>query len=301
MDWILLALLSAALFGLVNALEKRLIDHHLPNQGVYYALISFSLVIPAVIVVLVTGIPDDTPTRSLVFATLAGFSWGVGLAMVFWGYKMEEASRASAIVHTFPVFVAIGAVFFLDETLIPGQWASIAVIMFGAFLISMRRSAGGGSFRFSKAFPVLIIASLLTASSHLLAKGALEADLTVWMTYSIRAGAMAVAFAFLAKPHAFLELLPVLRNWRTVALILAADFILAPLASISITGATSLGAISLVAPLAATRPLFVFLISSLFSTERIKLLNEPLRRDTLALKLVALAFIVGGITALSLL
>jgi hypothetical protein len=112
---------------------------------------------------------------------------------------------------------------------------------------------------------------------------------------------MGVAFAFLAKPSAFLELLRVLRNWRTLALMLIADFLLAPAASISLTRATGLGAISLVAAFAATRPFFVFMISSLFSMERIKLLNEPLERETLSLKVVALVMIVGGIAALSLL
>lgn len=301
MEWILLALSSAALFGVVTALEKRLIDHHLPGLGVYYASIAFSLLIPAVLIFLATGVPEETSTRSLVMATLSGATWGVGLAMVFWGYKLEEASRASAIVHTFPVFVAVIAVFWLDETLIPGQWAAIIVIVAGAFLVSIRRSGDGSFSRFSHAFPILICASLLTALSHLFAKAALDDDLTVWMTYSIRSTAMAVAFAFLAKPAAFLEILPVLRNWRTLALMLIADFLLAPVASISLTRATSLGAISLVAAVAATRPFFVFLVSSLFSMERIKLLAEPLERETLTLKLVALGMIVGGIAALSLL
>ena len=82
---------------------------------------------------------------------------------------------------------------------------------------------------------------------------------------------------------------------------LAADFVMAPVASISLTRATGLGAVSLVAALAATRPFFVFLVSSLFSIEKIKLLNEPLERDTVALKVIALAMIVGGIATLSLL
>ena len=301
MEWILLALFSAALFGVVTALEKRLIDHHLPNLGVYYASIAFSLLIPAVLVVVATGVPEETSTRSLIMATLSGAAWGVGLAMVFWGYKLEEASRASAIVHTFPVFVAVLAIFWLDETLVPGQWAAVMVIVAGAFLVSIRRSGGGGFSRFSRAFPILICASLLTALSHVFAKAALDDGLTVWMTYSIKSTAMAVVFAFLAKPAAFLDLLPVLRNWRTLALMLTADFLLAPVASISLTRATGLGAISLVAAVAATRPFFVFLVSSLFSMERIKLLAEPLERETLTLKLVALGMIVGGIAALSLL
>ena len=302
MEWIAFALFSAALFGVVTALEKRLIDQHLPNLGVYYASIVYSLLIPAAIVFFVTGgIPEGATNLNIGWATLSGGTWGVGLAMVFWGYKLEEASRASAIVHTFPVFVAILAVFTLGESLNPGQWTAIFVIVAGAFVISIRRSGTPGILSFSRAFPILIIASLLTALSHIFAKAALDQGLTVWMTYAIRATGMAVSFSVLAKPKGFLQMLVVLRNWRTWALMLVADFLMAPMASISLTRATDLGAISLVAALAATRPFFVFVVSSLFSIGKIKLLNEPLERDTLVLKAIALAMIVGGIATLSLL
>jgi len=112
LEWISLALFSAALFGVITTLEKRLIDHHLPNLGVYYASIAYSLLIPAAIVFFATGgVPDEATNLNMGWAALSGGTWGVGLAMVFWGYKLEEASRASAIVHTFPVFVAIGGVY----------------------------------------------------------------------------------------------------------------------------------------------------------------------------------------------
>ena len=288
--------------GVVTALEKRLIDHHLPNLSVYYAFFVYSLLIPAAIVFFATGgVPDEATDLNMGWAALSGGTWGVALAMVFWGYKLEEASRASAIVHTFPVFVAILAVFTLDESLIPGQWAAILGIVAGAFVISIRRSVGPGILSFSRAFPILITASLLTAMAHIFTKAALDDGLTVWMTYAIRMTAMAVVFSVLAKPKGFLDLLVVLRNWRTLTLMLTADFLMAPVALILLTRATELGAISLVAALAATRPFFVFLVSSLFSIEKMKLLNEPLDRDTLVPKVIALAMIVGGIAALSML
>ena len=302
MEWISLALFSAALFGVVTALEKRLIDHHLPNLSVYYASISYSLLIPAALVFLATeGVPDEATNLNMGWAALSGWTWGVGLAMVFWGYKLEEASRASAILHTFPVFVAILAAITLGESLVPGQWAAIFAIVAGAFIISIRRLSGSNTLSLSRALPILIIASLLTALSHIFAKAALDDGLTVWMTYSIRATTMALAFGILAKPKGFLEMIALLRNGRTMALMLIADYSIAPVASISLTRATEMGAISLVAALAATRPLFVFLVSSLFSIKKIQLLNEPLNRDTLVLKLISLTMIVSGITILALL
>ena len=136
----------------------------------------------------------------------------------------------------------------MDEGLIPGQWAAIFVIVAGAFIISIRRSGGPGILSFSSAFPILIIASLLTALSHIFAKAALNDGLTVWMTYSIRAAAMAMAFGILAKPKGFLEMLSLLRSGRTLALMLIADFFMAPVASISLTRATAVSYTHLTLP-----------------------------------------------------
>ena len=84
---------------------------------------------------------------------------------------------------------------------------------------------------------------------------------------------MAMAFGILAKPKGFLEMLSLLRSGRTLALILIADFLMAPVASISLTRATEMGAISLVAALAATRPSLLIFVKSFISIRKIKLLK----------------------------
>ena len=99
--------------------------------------------------------------------------------MLFWSYKFDEASRASAILHTFPVFVAILAVFTLSESLVPGQWATIFAIASGAFVISIKRNDGADALSLSRALHILIVARLLTALSHIFAKTALDEGLTV--------------------------------------------------------------------------------------------------------------------------
>ena len=180
MEWISLALFSAALFGVVTALEKRLIDRHLPDLSVYYASISYSLLIPAILVFFATGgVANEATNLKMDWTALSGGTWGIGLGVVCWGYKLEEASRASAILHTFPVFVAMRAALTLNESLVPGQWAAIFAIVAGAFVISIRRHGERGFLNFSRAFPILIVASLLTALSHVFAKSALDNGLTV--------------------------------------------------------------------------------------------------------------------------
>ena len=84
-------------------------------------------------------------------------------------------------------------------------------------------------------------------------------------------------------------------------LLLLAEFSLAPLAVMLNVVAINLGPVSLVSTLTATRPLFVFIYGTLLSTSALPLLEEPLERSTLAVKLGAIMMIVGGIAALTLL
>lgn len=298
--YIWVALLSAGTLGLVTVLDKRLVSNSLPTLASFYMGTLIALFGYATVALISTGIPANVATDRLAAAVASGLCWGGALAMMFLGYKYEEASRASAIIHTFPVFVAILAVLILGETLGPGQWIAIVVVVAGAFIISLKPSDGGGMVRMTRAFPILIGASLFTASALLTGKYALD-ELPVWFVYSIRNYGMAVVFVFLWRPRAFRQLFRAVRSWKTLLLLLAAEFSLAPLAVALNVAAISLGPVSLVATLTATRPIFVFIYGTILSLPALKLLDEPLDRPTLAVKLVAIIMVVGGIVALTLL
>ena len=64
--------------------------------------------------------------------------------------------------------------------------------------------------------------------------------------------------------------------------------------------AYSLGPASLVAAVLATRPLFVFVASTILSRVRWQLLDESLTPQALAVKGISIVMIVGGVGALSL-
>jgi uncharacterized membrane protein len=300
LNWTLLALLSAGTFGVVTAFDKRLIDKHLPSLASFYAAVCITLIISAAAVLAATGGPESAPVRSMIIAGVSGFCWSAGLAFTFWGYKLEEASRASAVIHIFPVFVAVMAVGFLDETLNAGQWVAIGLVVTGAMMASLRGSPRGRLSRLTRAFPVLIGASFFTALAHLTGKYALE-EVSVWTFFPIRSTVMAIMFFFLAKPQAFRQLFVAMRDRKTLVMVVVSEFFLAPVGSLSLAGATSLGPVSLVSTLAATRPLFVFVITTVLSSSRLRVLEEPLERNTLALKAVSLVLIVGGTIVLTLL
>jgi drug/metabolite transporter (DMT)-like permease len=298
--YIWVALLSAGTLGMVTVLDKRLVSNNMPTLAAFYMGTLISLAGSATVVLVFTGIPANIATDRLVAAGASGLCWGGALAMMFLGYRYEEASRASAIIHTFPVFVAILAVAFLGETLAAGQWIAIIVVVTGAFVISFKPSDGRGMVHLTRAFPILIGASLFTALALLTGKYALD-ELPVWFVYSIRNYGMGVVFVFLWRPGAFRQLFRAIRNWKTLLLLFAAEFSLAPLAVVLNVAAINLGPVSLVATLTATRPVFVFIYGTVLSMPALKLLDEPLDRPTLAIKLAAIIMVVGGIVALTLL
>ncbi len=80
-----------------------------------------------------------------------------------------------------------------------------------------------------------------------------------------------------------------------------AEYSLAPLAVLLNVTAISLGPVSLVSTMTATRPLFVFIYGTILSTSAFRLLDAPLDWRTLSVKLVAIVMIVGGIATLTLL
>ena len=178
---------------MVTVLDKRLASRNMPSLPAFYMGVVISLISYGTIAFVMTGIPENINLFNFIASGISGICWGVALAMMFWGYKLEEASRASAIIHTFPVFVAVLAVWFLGETLIIRQWIAILIVVAGAFTISFWGSHGGQIVRLNKALPILLGASLFTALAMLSGKYALE-ELPVWFVYSVRNFGMGLVF-----------------------------------------------------------------------------------------------------------
>ena len=292
-----LALLSAAIFGLVTVTDKRLISVNMPNISSFYFIIVITLYAHTGLAIIVFGIPDQLPLTHLLLAGIAGLFWGASLWTMFIGYRFEEASRASAVIHTFPVFVALLAVPFLGEILSIAQCLAILIVVVGAFSISLRSSAGN-LFTINKAFPILIAASILTALAHITGKYSLE-RIEVEFVYAVRNFFMATFLAMFIRPKDTVTVIRALKNPQTLALVIVGETILAPIGIFLNVAASSIGAISIVSTVTASRPFFVFLYGSILSVGPFRLLDESIDYRTLATKAISISLIIGGIALLS--
>ena len=113
MLWTVSILSSSFIYGLITAIERRLLTQYLPTMASFYIWIGISQFLLVAVLLLVRGIPTEDSATDMSLAYLSGLIWAVGLMLMFWGLKLEEASRVTSMFLTYPVFVAILALVFL--------------------------------------------------------------------------------------------------------------------------------------------------------------------------------------------
>ena len=300
--WILLAICSAASLGLANIAHKRLLDNYLPGVGVLGAGSILTRLTCGVIVLAAVGWPTDAPVGAIAIALLSGISIGAGLALLFLGLKLGEASRAVAVSQTNPILVALLAMAFLGEPVSAWQWLAIALVVIGAGLVSVEgfgTGFGRQMLRLTPGLTALIGSSVTLGLSFFLVKLAL-ADLTPWEVFGLQELGMVPVFAVFGRPDNWRRLWRGLRSGPALATFVIGEGILPQLAILLFTWSFSVGPVSLAAAILATRPLFVFAVGTLLSWRMLGLLRETLGPAALTAKFIAIAMIVAGTALLAL-
>ena len=296
--WIFLAICSAASLGLANIAHKRLLDNYLAGVGVLGAGSMLTRLVCGVIVLAVVGWPTGAPAQSVAVGFLSGISLGAGLAFLFLGLKLGEASRAVAVSQTNPILVALLALAVLGETVSPAQWTAIALVICGAALVSVA-GFGRGLFRLTPGLTALAGSSAGLGISFFLAKLVL-ADLTPWEVFGLQELGMVPVFALFGRPDNWRRLWDGLQSRPARWTFLIGEGLLPQLAILLFVWSFHFGPVSLAAAILATRPLFVFVVGTLLSWRTLGLLQESLGPSALAVKFVAIAMIVAGTTLLAL-
>ena len=137
MDAVLLALVSAGLFGAMTVLLRAPLARGLDAEsGAFLTVLSASAV--AVVVALARGSWDDA---SGVWPFLLAGVLGPGLSQLLFTVAVRDAgpSRASVTVGTAPLFSVAIALVFLDEPLLAGVLAGAVLIVAGGVLLAGER------------------------------------------------------------------------------------------------------------------------------------------------------------------
>lgn len=301
MDWFLLSIATAISLGLVTALDKRLLDAHFENGRTFIFLVGTLWLCLGILLLptgmLIWGVPD---LGYSFIACLAGALLGLGLAFYFWGLTFEEASRGTPIFSTSALFAAVLAMWFLSEELTGIQWAGMVGIVLSIGLLSYRPTPNRNRSIGWKSIGVFLSGALFAGGALVLTKQA-SSGLSIWELYACHALGSGFALGLSGfHTRQMSQVARVFRNGATVRLFLFAELGLAGVTILFMQAAIKLGPVSLVGAIIATRSLWVLVFSTLFSTRRWNLLNEPLDRQTLGLKIVSTIIIVIGLATLTL-
>ena len=301
MTWVVAVLISTTLFALVSILDKRLLAHLFPSAQAFnvafgvlqapIAVVLFAIVVPTVGFDGGAGIP---------WAIASGLLWAGGITLFFHGLRLEEVSRATPIQMTAPIFTALLAVAFLGESLNVLQWVAIMVVVLGGAVVTVRPELGWFRIAHRRALVILLGASLVMGVAFVVSKEATN-HMNVWAIQAFRAASMgAGVLALQARANALREARRMLGDRRAMGTLVLTEGIMAPTAAFMFVVALSLGPVSLVSAVSSSRPLIVLGFSALLSTGLWNMLNEPLDRRTLGLKLVSTVLIVAGVAVLAL-
>lgn len=299
MSWFWLALISAALLGMVGILDKALIFHFAKSRLTLPLLIGIAQGLIGVVLVLVLTW-TDADAAAVGWALLSGVLWGAGSLFLFYALFEREASKTVPIFQAFPAFVAPMAVVFLGEELALYQWVAILAVVSGAVLNSIKRDDGYGGLVLDRVFYVLIGASIVAAAANIVGKLAVD-SLEVLHAHGLRVLGMSGMMLIVSLRPAPMREVWGFARWRSPALGIFGlnEFVVANTGMLINLWAISLGPVSLVTAVTATTSLFLlvygFALALLFKGA----LGEQLSVGSVAVKIVSTVMIVVGVAAIA--
>jgi uncharacterized membrane protein len=273
---------------------------HVPGVSGLLGLVGVIWVTIGALILLAMPWQAGTSGIAVAWAVMSGLCAGVGLLLMMTALRRLEVSRVVAAYHTYPVFVAIMAIIFLGERLSVLHWIAMVLVVAGGGLVMVgqKRVTVGRGNRLAIVF--VFLASAGVALGMLTSKVALN-EMDFWNVFGLRSVFLGAVFLVPGlTPQGLRQVKVILGNRTAVLLILLAEVMIAPAAIYFMVLALSLGSATLVTTLLSTQPVFVFLISALLSTRYWNVLQEPLTRETLGLKGVSIAMVVGGVAVLTL-
>ena len=295
MDWVNIALLSAAVFGAVNILDSHLLSKRMPGLRAFLLPIGIIHLVYSLILFRLFPLPQDISKWILIAAVTSGILRTVSVTIMLYTLKREEVSRVVPVVYTYPIFVAIMAVPLLGESLHYLEWLAIIIVVAGAVILSARQVHSGSTNRLGKSFFLLFGSSLFLAMADITSKYVLN-YISFWNLFSLNALCMSTIFLLVSMRLHILKQLVNMKQRNLALALLMINEVLAPVAIILSLWAIERGPVSLVSTIVSSRPIFVVILALILSRVAPAFLDWQPGRGLLALRLMATAMIVSGIT-----
>jgi len=295
LDWFNLAILSTIPLAITNILDSHLISRRMPGLQVYLVPTGIIYLILGVVLFTLFPLPEGITLRPVLIAVISCILRSVGFTIMMYMLKSEEVARVIPVTNTYPIFVAIMAVPLLGESLSYLKWLAIVIVVAGAVIISAKQSPSGATNWLSKPFLLLFGVSLLIAIANIASKYALS-YVSFWnMSWLFAISIGVVSLLISLRPHVVKQLIN-LENKSPAIGLTTLSKVLAMVSMILAYFAIGKGPISLVSAVIGTRPIVVVILALIISRISPASLEWQPGKGKLALRFIATAMIVGGVT-----
>jgi len=293
MNWLFFALIGHTFWTLCILLNKVLITKYFNNILVYATFVGLISFLPLLIIPLK---PITIPNFSLlIIAVFTGMIYLYALLPYLKALAIEEVSRVAPLWRFSPLFTFIFALIFLGEQLTYYQLMAFFLLLWGGFLLSIRRIKD--TLKISHAFYLMLLTTFLFAIYNTMAKYVYE-HLDYYDGFLlIRLGTVCSGLILLSikrlrtQALAIFSQMPILI--KGIALIYA---LLNIMGHVFLNFAISIAPVSLVAASAGFQPIMILLVTWLLSTFYPNILQENLTGKVLMQKLVAILLLIIGAT-----
>ena len=289
MDWIVLSILAALLWSVVNVVDKYVISKFI-DKLIVPVIITGAIGFVASLVIFFTHGFLYLSLSNILLAIVAGFLYILMNILYYNAIKIEEISKVVPLFFIAPIFILVIAAIFLGEVFTLPKYIGIFLLVFGAVLISSKKL----SFNFGRAFWIMILAALVLAVNQVITKYLLNfADFWTVFAY-IRIGAfIALLPAIIINIKTFKEIFKKY-GFKPFGLMIAGES-LNFIGTICIALAAVTGFITLVNALSSVQPFFILLFTVLISIFYPQILKEEIGKAVVSRKIIAIAIMFAGV------
>ena len=295
--WILLSLAFPVLLGVVNILDKLIVDRFAPAVYFYAFWIGVYEIVIGLAIVSVTS-AYGFETRDFLGGMLTGSIRAVGLLLILSALKRGQVIRVVPVWYLYPLMVAVMAAGFLEEDLSGLAWVAVVLAVAGAVLVSWQGNAAGGSFGSLTVLALALGGAVTFAVSIVLTKHFISDD-SFWRFYgSTRLGFAITLLSVIALPDVRRRALGMVRNRGLMKMVALVEVVVTVAVLVSFA-AINLGPVSLVAAISAIQPSLVFLYSLGLATIAPTSFGSWIARGTLRPQVAGIAAITAGVVLIS--
>ncbi len=288
-EWLILTLISVFAYAGVDILEKRLIITRFNNPFKIAIFLAIFYPLHLAILSLIGGIDMNIITITISFFT--GIAMSFSYLLFMRSLILEELSRVSILGYIHPLFVAILAYLFLEESLTLLEYCGIVMIVISIVIISYK-----GSLKISRALMPMLLFNIILAVKSVIAKYLLfSTDYWSYLFWFMLGLILSRSILLINKEHR-----SILSNIDKRLIMYGFTIsILFLIANLAFYYAISLTFVSLVVTVSTIEPLIILLIIYIIDKIRRDFINEDITNKILIHKVIASLLVIFGIYILT--